>query len=326
MTDIFSQNTQAKTSRIEENCPVCGNDTSDRRFTLVKCVKCTGWVHVSKCTDLKPVDLQRKELMNQFKCRTCDDDETFEDESMEGVAADAQRDNSAIMCKILHELKSLRKESLEFRKVIFQVEKLRIENAELKKAIVDLSNNYKRSHAPLPPSSRQAIISQQQPLAQRGRSPFRRNGEVRFEQPTKSPAKYDITRRRSRSSDTRMKRPEQKTLRVVKQSASTSNVFPRNNVRLIKTKAMVVVRDTDIDSKGIGDHLIKCGIAVDKIVMLKQKAPHYRTFVIEGNDVSIDCLFDENLWDEGCLVKSFRGEPHPDNIQHTFQVEKTFQT
>lgn len=81
---------------------------------------------------------------------------------------------------------------------------------------------------------------------------------------------------------------------------------------------LVVLRNTDIDSKGLYEYLTKRNMSVISVVGLRQKFEHYRSFVVECNEMIADRLFDDLLWDAGILVEEYQGKPNPVNISSCF--------
>lgn len=82
---------------------------------------------------------------------------------------------------------------------------------------------------------------------------------------------------------------------------------------------MIVLRDTDIDSKGLYEYLTTTNsLAVNSVTALKKKHEHYQCFIVECNEMLVDRLFDDNLWDAGTVVKDFEGSPKRHRICECF--------
>lgn len=352
MTDLSDTERDPKVAKEGDDltCPICCR--KDLRFTSVRCKKCSRYIHVSSCSDLTHSDLASKAITDAFNCRLCiaSEIEAGNSMSVDEDDDDSSLDSNGLLSKILSELKALRKDSLELKKVVREVEILRSENAELKKMVSKIidsrpnnsdhvrnsrySNNIQARSRSNSKQARSSSNSKRTRSHSNSKSTGNGGRQRRLQQPAtpngrsssrgsrglapKSHARVERGKTTANDNNKHI-RAEQKTLRVSKQSQAQF-ILPKSNIRFSTAKAMIVLKDTDIDCKGIAHHLANNNIAVDRITSLKQKFAHYRTFIIEGIDVSINALFDDNIWDDDTFVKSYNGSPHPQRVDSTFQV------
>jgi hypothetical protein len=120
-----------------------------------------------------------------------------------------------------------------------------------------------------------------------------------------------------RNDDPRTK-PRTLTVGKRKPNDNADALLPRSNIRLFNRKVMVVLRDTETNAKELFEYLHRRKIEVTSVVMLKQKYPHYRTFVVECNEMLIESLFDEAIWNPDTYVQDFKGNPNPRNVSSCF--------
>lgn len=315
-----------KLQRRQPPCPVCHESVSvtDKKRNLVQCRRCDLWVHVATCTDLTATDLINKRVTGMFACKGCLLNIEAELDADDGSRQQSQPPSDGVISRILSEVLALRKETFELKKLIPQVEKLREENAELRHFVLKMS---------LPRNASRAADKWHTPSKQRSRRPVNKHGSpqtaraasVRFPKRALTPrATPSLSHALSRNSDREWKtvnggKRTQRTLCVEKKrEASDGPRLPRSNVRLYNRRVLVVLRDTDVDSEGLFKYLRENTVEADTVIGLKQKHDHYRSFVVECNEMVADRLFDESLWDTGTLVKEYDGAPRHDKISSCF--------
>lgn len=325
--DLLSDARTGKAARSLESCPVCGDTTRDRR-NLIRCSACDHWVHVASCTDLKATEIIDARVTTAFKCRVCALEADPQMDTTDATTAASTSDQ--MLSRILAEVLSLRRETFELKKLCPQVAALREENAELRSMIRRLSPQatvHGATHRGRTPSKQSTPKMAARSNAGNSNTPL--SAGVRFAGRTATPTSGsrpcaartktlppNYRPRRVNQSETR---PRQRTLRINKREQPANPTFPKSNVRLFSQRILVVLRDTDTDSKGLFDYLASNDIHVISVVGLKQKFQHYRTFVIECNEMITDQLFDEKLWDSGTLVKEYLGSaPTPERLSSCF--------
>lgn len=206
-----------------------------------------------------------------------------------------------MLSRILSELLFLKRETLELRKLPQLVARLSEENAELKKIVLrlSLSQDPARGRAPtkqqLGTRNRSSSAQRQQtsPVVTGVRLAGMRRNEVT---PRGTPRKSLLKTVNERPTLARHRAP-QRILHVEKnpREPARSTGLPKTNVRLYNQKISVVLRDTDVDAKGLYEYLASKNLKVSSVTALKQKFRHYGSFVLDCNEGIVDQLFDISL-------------------------------
>lgn len=317
-----------KLPRSQALCPMCHVSVANTTRNTIQCIQCELWVHVSKCTDLKATDLIDKRVTGRFTCKHCLERLEMEIDA-ETITQQASSSQENVLGRILTELMSLRKETFELRKLIPEIALLRDENAEMRRMIQKLSSSPEASRS----ASRGRSASKQPSATRMLKGPLEagaktpRSADMRFEMDsrkgsvtTKTTARLDFAKAvRGRSEPAKPRQP-QRMLRVERKQSEAAGCFrlPKSNVRLFSRRVLVVLRDTDIEAQGLYEYLGKMTAGVISVTSLRRRFDHYRSFVIECNEMIVEKLFDESLWDPDTLVKEYNGVPRNDMVLSCF--------
>ena len=183
------------------------------------------------------------------------------------------------------------------------------------------SNEKLQISAPRGRSDGRQDVNKQSVSQSRSRS---RSANVRFRAkmpspPTKKPGSSPALLGRSPATLPSAPRTQVRTLEVSKKAGSNTKCnLPRSKLPLANSRAMIVLRDTDVSCQELHNYLKTHSIAANSACTLKEKSRKYRTYVIECNEAFMEPLFDEELWHPGMLVKEFIGFSNPNNVHSSF--------
>lgn len=295
----------SKKARTSSKCPNCARTVS-KTVSSIQCTGCSLWVHLAKCTNFTYLEAKKDEIMKNFKCHNCeppplsdcDDEEMPTNETdlvtiVKSLVGQVQRLNWTVRTLVSRNDTLLeRNQMLEKKLTKF----LSNRDASLNKSIKARGTRFES-----PPRGRGRMITSV------NRSPSRSLSRSQSRGRQQSIHQQASNQARKTAAGGKENRNPRRVLVVQNCKEQRPHALPSASVRLHTERIFVSGQEPGLNATVLHDHLMKSGVYPIVIKKLKTRFAHYSSFYVEIPDTDVDKMFNEDIWNEGAIVKIFNG-------------------